>query len=161
MSKTINVNGKDYEVVSASKGWVKYLDDSGSIRSIRSKSAKAAKAPKAAKPVKAPKAAKAAKAAKPTERTLGEAVFDLSRYERVSTPSGNVSYDNGDKAAKALRGLTLDQTYREVAKTVKDDLEAKTIDDAVDILRKKYGKLNPGMQRMNLGNRYRAALRAV
>jgi len=157
-TKTITVGDKQYDVISSSKGWVKFMDDKGSVRSIRSKAVKPAKAAKPNGSHK-PKAVKKAKAAAGV-RTIGETEFDLSKYERVTTVSGNVSFDNGDKAAKALRGMSLEQVYREVARAVKDDLEAATIDEAQAILQKKYGKLNPGMQRMNLGNRYRAALRS-
>lgn len=170
--KTITINGKQFEIVSSSRGWVKYLDDNGSIKSVRGNANGASKpkangkaAPaKAAKPVKAAKPTKAAKpvkAATPGVRTIGATEVDLSHYQRVVAKSGNVSYDNGDKVAKELRECTLDEVYRLAGKALKEDLEAATIDDAEKILRKKYGHLNAGMQRMNLGNRYRAALRAA
>jgi len=115
----------------------------------------AAKAPakKAAKP-KAPakKAAKPAKAkakAKPTGDRLVPA--NLETYVKDNehkTPAGSTSVHCGDDVAKRLLGKSLDQVYAMAAKALKEDEKA---------LRAKYKHLNAGMQRMNLGNRMRAA----
>lgn len=156
MSKTIKVNGKEYDVVSTSRGWVKYMDDGGSIRSVRA--SKADKPAKVAKPKAAAKPAKAKPVAAGV-RTIGNTEVDLSHYQRVKTAGGNTSFDNGDKVAKELRELKLDEIYKLVSKVAKEDLEAANMEEAEKILRKKYSHLNPGMQRMNLGNRYRAAVR--
>jgi len=156
-AKTITVDGETYEVEGVSRGWVKFIDKKGNVRSVRA--AKAAKQARVSKK-EAAKAAKPVKAAA-TERMIGDTAVDLTKYVKVVTKAGNNSLDNGDKAAKALRDLTLDQIYKEVARNVKEDLEAANIEEAEKILRKKYGHLNPGMQRMNLGNRFRAALRAA
>lgn len=64
------------------------------------------------------------------------------------TAGGHVSVHNGDEIAQKLIGKDLDQVYTMAARTLKED-EAE--------LRKKYKHLNIGMQRMNLGNRMRAA----
>lgn len=92
-------------------------------------------------------------------KRVGDKEFDLSSYQAVKSAGGNSSLDNGDKLAKELRGLDLDGVYKKAAQVLgKDEAEA---------LFKRYNKrpdgkkpLNPGMQRMNLGNRMRAALRA-
>jgi len=163
-TKTIEIAGKSYEVVSSNKGWTKYYDDKGSIRSVRNAvAAKPAAKAKAAKPAAKAKSATKAKAAKKTdgEHLIGTTVVDLSKYSEHKLADGTRKFDIGDKAAKALRELTLDEQYKEVAKYVKEEFEVGTNAEAEAVLRKKYGKLNPGMQRMNLGNRYRAALRNV
>lgn len=102
---------------------------------------------------KAKKSAK--KAAKKTSngvtvRVVAGREHDISNYEKSTSAGGHTSYDNGDDLAAKLRGKTLDEVYAYAAKTLKVD--EKT-------LRAQYKKLNPGMQRMNLGNRLRKALK--
>lgn len=60
------------------------------------------------------------------------------------------SIDKGDTVALALRRLTLDAVYATAA-------SATSI--AAPALLERFGHLNPGMQRMNLGNMIRRALR--
>src|SRR5262245_34581350 len=75
----------------------------------------------------------------------------VKKYHKDSknrTSGGHISVDNGDKLASALRGLELKEVYERAA---------KLLGESVQSLKSKYGKLNPGMQRMNLGNRMRAA----
>lgn len=132
----------------------------------------ATSAPEAAKPAKAPKAkakkpAKAkAKAKKPAKKAKsGETVKGpqilrqyAPKYHKDTerkTAGGHVSVDNDDKVAKKLRGMTLDAVYAEAAKVVEDKDGNKL---TVKALKEKYKHLNVGMQRMNLGNRIRAAL---
>ena len=67
----------------------------------------------------------------------------------VLTATGNKSLDNGDAIAQSLRGATLEDAYAIAAETLKIE---------VADLKKKYGHLNPGQQRMNLGNRIRGAI---
>ena len=62
------------------------------------------------------------------------------------------SLDNGDMVAVSLRDKVLEDVYKLAA-----DLCKTTVAE----LKSRYGTLNPGMQRMNLGNRIRAALRKV
>jgi hypothetical protein len=93
-----------------------------------------------------------AKRAKGNEERLINA--DLDRYtvdKEVKTASGRASIDIGDTVAERLRGKELADVYAIVAKAL--DVEEKE-------LVKQFSHLNPGMIRMNLGNRYRAALRA-
>lgn len=52
-----------------------------------------------------------------------------------------------DELALALQGLTLDEVYA---------IAAPALGSSEEELRTKYGHLNPGMQRMNLGNRMRS-----
>ena len=60
-------------------------------------------------------------------------------------------HDIGDEVAKLLREAGgLDGVYR---------VAAKYLVEREETLRKKYGHLNPGQQRMNLGNRMRAQWR--
>lgn len=79
-------------------------------------------------------------------RTVAGREHDISGYEKVKNASGHTSYDNGDDVATKLRGKTLDEVYAHAAKTLKEPEKD---------LRAKYKHLNPGMQRMSLGNRLR------
>lgn len=65
------------------------------------------------------------------------------------TAGGNPSIDCGDKIAAKLRGMELKDVYAHVAKASNLPLAG---------LKKKYGHLNVGMQRMNLGNVLRGAV---
>jgi hypothetical protein len=76
---------------------------------------------------------------------------DLDKYKvshDVRTESGAPSMDIGDATAKLLRGKTLEETYK---------IAAKLLDASEKSLRDRYTHLNPGQQRMCLGNRLRAA----
>ncbi len=75
---------------------------------------------------------------------------DLSYYKigEANTATGRKTSDIGDATAELLRGKTLDEVYRLAAKKLGVDEQA---------LRARYAKLNPGMVRMNLGNRMRHA----
>jgi hypothetical protein len=75
---------------------------------------------------------------------------DVSEYERVKTPHGNVSFDCGDKIAKTLRGKDLNEVIV---------MASKATGRTQKELRDKYSHLNPGGQRMALGNILRAAAR--
>lgn len=71
---------------------------------------------------------------------------DLKHYKKTTAASGRKSYDVGDDIAKLLRGKELAEVY---------ELAAKKLDCSVRSLKEKYGHLNVGQQRMNLGNRLR------
>lgn len=74
----------------------------------------------------------------------------LSRYSRHNLGDGVVVVDNGDGVATLLRGLELPEVYTLVAeKTGQNEAE----------LVARYAGLNPGQQRMNLGNRLRGWLK--
>lgn len=108
--------------------------------------------PQAAKPAKPEKekTVATAKAKKKSTakgaRTIGGKEVDLSNYNKVKAPGGGVSYNNGDATAKKLEGKSLDDVYKIVARDTKQDEKE---------LRKRYAHLNPGMQRMSLGNMHR------
>jgi len=105
------------------------------------------KAEKPSSTVKENTVAKAKKKSAPKgARTIGGKEVDLSKYNKVKAPGGGVSFNNGDSTAKKLEGKTLDEVYKIVAKDTKQDEKE---------LRAKYKHLNPGMQRMSLGNMHR------
>ena len=146
--------------------------DSKPARKPRATKAAPKKAAKTkAKPAKAKKTAKPTKAAGPKAKSkkagtvvvvkrsrdfkrikrIGdkEHKVDLTKYATVISAGGNSSLDNGDEVAQLLRGKTVDEVYKVVAKHTEESEEQ---------LRHNYGHLNAGMQRMNLGNKLRAAL---
>ncbi|KKL59561.1 hypothetical protein LCGC14_2214110 [marine sediment metagenome] len=102
---------------------------------------------------KTSKKAKTAKKAKKAD-AQGNGVManaDLTKYKvsaKVRTPSGRKAMDCDDTTAGNLRGKDLEEVYK---------IAAKATDVTVVSLKKKYANLNLGMQRMNLGNRIRAA----
>lgn len=103
-------------------------------------------APKKSAPKK-----KASKSRAPSDkpagvRTIGGKPVDVSNYVKAKAPGGGTSLNNGDAVAEKLQGKDLDEVYGIVAKALKVEVKE---------LKSKYGKLNVGMQRMNLGNRYR------
>lgn len=120
----------------------------------------AAPAPKAKK-VKAakPKAKKVAKKVKKSKAKVdGKLVpANVEAYTKAKSASGNTSLHNGDGVAKSLAGKDLDAVYGIAARAAlkaehKKIGEAKSIEGAEKALRAAYKSLNPGMQRMNLGN---------
>lgn len=79
-----------------------------------------------------------------------------SQYMQHKTKTGSgksYAIDNNDDTASALRGKDLDTVYTEAAAALKANGE----DVTVASLKAKYANLNPGMQRMNLGNRIRGS----
>lgn len=82
-------------------------------------------------------------------KRVGTKKYDLTEYEAVKSAEGNSSLDCGDPVAEKLRGKPLDDIYGQAAKTLGESERS---------LRKRYSHLNAGMQRMNLGNRLRAAV---
>ncbi len=97
---------------------------------------------------RAPKVADGAAIHARSTDALREAAKRYVRDKEHKTAGGHVSVNNGDEVAQKLLGKDLDQVYAMAAEALKED-EAD--------LRKKYAHLNPGMARMNLGNRMRAA----
>jgi len=81
---------------------------------------------------------------------------DHNKYENRpgTTSSGRSPYDIGDQVADNMRDLTLDEQYRLVSKIIAKE-EKTTIKKTMSDLTERYSKLNLGMQRMNLGNKYR------
>jgi hypothetical protein len=109
--------------------------------------------------IKAAKAAAAPKAPRtkmdPSERKNG-AVDPLylpqyTTYSAVRKDGTKIrSIDKGDAIALALRGADLTTVYKDVAAAT---------GTAIVELRERFAHLNPGMQRMNLGNMLRRATR--
>lgn len=73
---------------------------------------------------------------------------NVKKYKVTTTAAGRRSLDSGDGVAKSLRGRGLDEVY---------EIAAGKLGISALALKRKYGHLNPGMIRMNLGNRMRAA----
>lgn len=161
--------GRACEVLSVARGWATIRDYAGKVRKVRSTevilvltSTIPADAPAAvdpqenkvmAKPTKATKATKS-RATKDTKdaprRSVGRATYDPTRYTKVKSAAGNVSLDSGDAVASRLRGMELPDVY---------EFAAKRLDCSVRSLKERYSHLNPGMQRMNLGNKLRAFIK--
>jgi hypothetical protein len=74
---------------------------------------------------------------------------DTSEYVESRAASGAKTKNNGDVVATGIAGATLDEIY---------ELTAEALDTTDKELREKYGHLNQGMQRMNLGNRLRGVV---
>lgn len=81
-------------------------------------------------------------------RKIVDRRVDLSHYERIKV-EGRRILDCADDTAQKLRTMSLDDVYQHAA-------TALAVPE--DELRQKYGHLNKGMQRMNLGNRIRSSL---
>ena len=94
-----------------------------------------------------PKAKKKAKE-KPSQADTMKKYRD--GYVPTKTAEGNHSKHCGDPVAEKLAGLTLPETLA-LAENVGGFKTGE--------LAKKYAKLNPGSQRMNAGNRIRAAIK--
>jgi len=76
----------------------------------------------------------------------GGRIADEYEYKQAIAASGRTSCDTGDQVADTLRGKTLDEAYAIVAKVIGDTQKA---------LKARYQHLNPGHQRMCIGNRLR------
>lgn len=82
---------------------------------------------------------------------LRQKAATYTRDKEHKTQSGNVSVHCNDETAQKLLGKTLDECY---------SIAAEIIEETEEELRAKYGHLNPGMARMNLGNKIRGVLNA-
>lgn len=83
---------------------------------------------------------------------MASIVADPNKYQKARAASGAISRNNGDGVASILSKLTLDETY---------DVAAELLDASLGELVAKYSHLNAGQQRMNLGNRIRAKVKAL
>jgi len=117
------------QVQATVRGWVTYTDAKGETKKAR--------------------ASQLLITEKDGLRRIGNKRYDTSRYEGVVSAEGNSSLDCADKVAKDLRGTPLEEVYKKASKMLKVSKKE---------LETKYAHLNVGMQRMNLGNRIRAAL---
>lgn len=157
----IKAANEQVEILSVSGGWTTVRDQAGAEKKVRNSAltepveitapttAKLAKA-------KAEKAPKAPRAKKPlTERLNGvvESLY-LQFYQGYTTTRKDGtkvrSMDKGDSVAQSLRGLSIEDVYKQAAKITHI---------GVADLTSRFGHLNPGMQRMNLGNMIRKAMK--
>lgn len=93
---------------------------------------------------------KAAKPAGDAIKTDGVKVeADRSKYQTCRSATGAKSLHSGDVVATACEGVTLVEMFELTTKFCGEDYKAK------------YGHLNGGMQRMNLGNRIRGKIGSI
>lgn len=78
--------------------------------------------------------------------------IETSNYVKGKGPSGGTTFHNGDAVATNLAGLSLEAVY---------GVASQALSTPVEDLQAKYGHLNPGQQRMNLGNRLRGLVQNV
>ncbi len=145
---TVTFKGQPMIVKASSKGWLTLEDNRGVSHKARAKEVQTAIAVEPPKP--AVKVARDPNAPRAIRKIGSSVVRHFSQYEKHKTATGNTSYDTGDELAVALRGLDLDGIYAKAAKVL-----GETVTD----LKGDYQHLNVGMQRMNLGNRIRGALK--
>lgn len=146
-------SGEQVEVLGISGGW-STIQLQGGQKKVRNSEISGVK--EVSHATKAPP--KAAREKKPIDiNTRKNGKVDslyLLQYgaSKVQLPDGTVkrALDCGDEVASKMRTMTLDQVYEFAARTCKSDEKA---------LRAKYAGLNLGMQRMNLGNLVRKAIR--
>ncbi len=74
---------------------------------------------------------------------------NTEKYQRAKAASGAMSQHNGDVVASTLAGLPLESVLAIASTMTSVDLSTK------------YAHLNPGQQRMNLGNRIRGAVAKI
>jgi len=101
------------------------------------------------------KSTKSAAAAAPAEATGTRIRPNWDSLTKVQAASGKRSFDNADALATALRGKTLNEAYALCVKALKAEGEPTT----VKALKSRYEHLNPGHQRMCIGNKVRAAMK--
>lgn len=165
MSKEMSYQGRLVAVVEVKGGWTTILDGMKQLKvrnsELTSPAAGRANVPAKPGPVRSAKdrpvnkVAKEAKAPKPARDPAAEDTrlvrADTARYvitDDVKTASGRKAIDIGDATAQALRGADLADTYRAASEATGRTQKS---------LRESYEHLNPGMQRMNLGNLIRGA----
>jgi hypothetical protein len=73
--------------------------------------------------------------------------YNPDHYVKAKSINGHATLHNGDEFALQLAEMTLMEIY---------SYASLRLGVSVDDLQTKYGHLNKGMQRMNLGNRLRA-----
>lgn len=166
MSKEMSYQGRLVSVVEVKGGWSTILDGMKQLK-VRNSELSAPVAGKANVPAK-PGPVRSAKDKKPAKVKAdkpkrepkpktddGRLVKpDLGRYETsdVKTASGRKAIDIADPVAIQLRGADLADTYRAASEATGQTQKS---------LRERYEHLNPGMQRMNLGNLIRGAAAAA
>lgn len=163
----VTYEGKSVKVVSTNGGWSCIEFEGGEQKKVRNSTLEGFTAPKTPRAAKAAKPAKVKKAKAPRKARAKKegdderlVPADLTHYAigLSKTPTGKATVDIDDQAARMLRGLDLDAVYKTAASKIAHISGEKVGETEAD-LRKKYKHLNPGMQRMNVGNVLRGALR--
>lgn len=128
VNQEVKYHGSNWTISEASRGWFTLVDEEGNKTKARAKDL-------------APVA----------DREMRTQLANArKRYQKTTSYGGEVSYDNGDQLALALRGLEPAEVCA-VADTVLNAGQGFHLG--------RYGHLNPGQQRMNAGNRIRAAVK--
>jgi len=141
----ISVDGQMAEFIEKKGGWVTILDSEGKVRKVRASKVSEL----------------TTKTVKATEDDDDDDVVrlhpNMDNYVKGlgSTPSGRDTIDIDDDVAKQLRGMDFSTAAKAVARAM-NEMGEKTTGAA---LIEKYEHLNPGMQRMNLGNKLRGAIK--
>lgn len=165
----VEVKGATGTVEAVKAGWATVAMPDGSKEKIRvpaSKPKKASMGEKIAKattkkaPAKKAPAKKAAAKKVPAKKAAAKKAdgdeklvkANLENYtvHDSKTPSGRRHLDIGDSVADKLREMKLEDIYRYASQLTEVPMAQ---------LKRQYEKLNPGMQRMNLGNRIRGVYR--
>jgi hypothetical protein len=163
----IKSTNEQVTVLSVTGGWTTVRDQAGTEKKVRNgaltepveitapTTAKLVKA-KTEKAEKVAKEPKAPRAKKPLNERLNGVVESLylQFYQGYTTTRKDGtkvrSMDKGDSVAQSLRGLSMDEVYKHAAKITHI---------GVADLTSRFAHLNPGMQRMNLGNMIRKAMK--
>ena len=132
--------GVPHVIRSVNKGWFTVTNPEGVESKVRKSAIEEALLPEDYEPAE-------------DDESTGGMAKQLSKYRATYVtsiaPSGRKSLSKGDMVAKALEARELNELYG-------------VVEDIFDLdLRDKYAKLNLGSQRMNLGNRIRAAFKNV
>ena len=166
---TLKSTNEIVEIVTVKGGWTTVIDSDGNTRKVRnSQIVQAEVAEEPAEKVEYTLAEAQAEAGEseeaedeePAGRRIVKSKVDLSRYthHEAKTASGRKVMDVNDRAAAMLRGKTLDEAYEIVSMEIAIAFD-RHLTEARQELVARYEHLNPGMQRMNLGNRLRKALK--
>lgn len=166
-------NGRECDIISRNGGWTEILDHDGKRRKVRNGEVKL-EAPKEAapKPVSYNTSNPLGRALK--KAAVTEADYNIPRSSgspvlvkdglpvpplsatiaapKVEAPKVKRQPHNGDEVGRMLEGATLAEVYLKASHLLR-------VTEAELLV--KYGHLNPGQQRMNLGNRMRGYLRKV
>lgn len=118
------------QIVSEKRGWVTFKDSKGNEIKARKSQIELIEGSLA-------------------NRRVGDRKYNCTNYVKTVSAGGHFTLNNGDQLAQKLHGKELDDVY---------SIAAKELNETIKSLKAKYGHLNVGMQRMNLGNRIRGAM---
>ena len=158
-----NVKGINAKYTGSKSGWANFVDADGNTIKARAKDAKPA--------AKGPKAAKGERRFVVLDPETGEparvATFKLDHYVKhkdESTEGGHRPLDINDDVAGLLRGLSVEDMFAKAASEVRKYRDEKWPGTKAEIEAEfvaRYGKLNNGQIRMNLGNVIRGCIKRV